>query len=359
VSEVSEMATNTTAKRLTGRFSPRRIGAIYVWIGLIVLFTILAPSTFPQYATVQQVLNEYAVTILVALGLLMPLAAGLYDLSVGAVMGMSGIGTAWFLAHVSPNPWLALVAGLVIGLSCGLLNIIVVVLMRVDSFIGTLATSSIYGAIVIAVSGSNTITKNVGGSFQQDFGLTSVAKLTAPVGLMLVGALVLAFTLEHTAFGRRVYATGFDTEVARLGGVNVGGLRAVTLLVSASFAALAGVMATASLGAGDPTVGPAYLLPAFAAAFLGATQFRAGRFNPWGTVVAGLLLGTADVGLLLLGAPEWAPSVFQGALLILAVSLTRANVREQLRKLAATIPRLRGDSHRGAGRADRASLQGG
>jgi len=287
------------------------------------------------------------------------LAAGLYDLSVGAVVGMSGIGSAWFLAHVSPSPWLALAAGVAIGLACGLLNVVVVIAMRVDSFIGTLATSSIYGAIVIAVSGSNTITQNVGGIFQVDFALKNVAGLTAPVGLMMAGVLGLAFVLEKTAFGRRVYATGFDAEVARLGGVNVGRLRAVTLLVSASFAALAGVMQTAALGAGDPTIGPAFLLPAFAAAFLGATQFRAGRINPWGTAVAGLLLGTAEVGLLLAGAPQWAPSIFSGALLILAVSLTRANIRDRVRQLLQISSRRRGGSLERAEAAAHGSLQGG
>jgi ribose transport system permease protein len=148
--------------------------------------------------------------------------------------------------------------------------------------------------------------------------------------------------LEHTAFGRHVYASGYDTEVARLGGVNVGGVRAVTLLVSSGFAGLAGIMVTASLGAGDPTVGPSYLLPAFAAAFLGATQFRRGRFNPWGCVVAGLLLGTGDVGLLLIGSPEWGPSVFEGALLILAVSLTRTKIANPLRRLKESFAELRG-----------------
>ena len=358
---MSEVATATPriVVRAKDWLSPRRIGAIYVWIGFIILFTILSPGQFLEYATVEQILNEYSVTLLIALGLLMPLAAGLYDLSVGSVVGMCGIGSAWFLAHVSPSPWLALAVGIAIGLACGLLNVVVVIVMRVDSFIGTLATSSIYGAIVIAVSGSNTITQNVGGIFQVDFALKNVAGLTAPVGLMIAGVLGLAFVLEKTAFGRRVYATGFDAEVARLGGVNIGRLRAVTLLVSASFAALAGVMQTAALGAGDPTVGPAYLLPAFAAAFLGATQFRSGRVNPWGTAVAGLLLGTAEVGLLLAGAPEWAPSIFSGALLILAVALTRANIRDALRKLLQAISRQRGGALDRAERTPQGSLQGG
>lgn len=313
--------------------SPRRVGAIYVWIVLIILFTILAPNEFFNYGTVKQVLNEYAVTGLVALGLVMPLSAGLYDLSVGSVAGLSGVMSAWALAHVGASPWVGIVAGLVVALAAGALNVLVVIVMRVDSFIGTLATSSIAGAVVVAISGDNPITKNVGGAFATDLGEKSVAGLTLPVGLVILAVLVLAFVLERSTFGRKTYATGYDTEVARLGGVNVGGLRAITLVVSALLAGLAGICEAASLGAGDPTVGPSYLLPAFAAAFLGATQFRAGRFNPWGCVVAVLLLGTADVGLLIVGAPTWTPSVFEGCLLIVAVALTHAQGMNPLRSL--------------------------
>jgi ribose transport system permease protein len=323
--------------RWRSRLGPRTIGAIYVWILLCIFFTILRPVTFPVYATVEQVCNEYAITAIVALGLLMALASGVYDLSVGSVVGLSGISTAWFLAHVSPNPWLALAAGVVTGLLCGAINVAVVLGAGVDSFIGTLATSSIFGAFILAISGNTDITNNVAGKFQSTFGIDSVIGMTAPVGLMFIGMLVLAFVLEKTAFGRRVYAIGYDDEVARLAGIRVNGTRAIGLIVSAAFAGLAGVLETASLGAGDPTIGPAYLLPAYAGAFLGATQFRGGRFNPWGCVVAVLLLGTADVGLLLMGAPEWAPSIFEGALLILAVSLTRTG-RSALGKL---LPRRR------------------
>jgi len=92
--------------------------------------------------------------------------------------------------------------------------------------------------------------------------------------------------------------------------------------VSAILAGFAGIVLTSRVTSGDPTVGPAYLLPAFAAAFVGATQLRQGRFNAWGTIIAVLLLGTGTEGLADVGAPEWAPSVFAGVTLILAVGLT-------------------------------------
>src|ERR1700685_3940717 len=100
--------------------SPRLIGAVYVWAILIVIFSILRPTTFPNAGTVQLILNQNAETGLVALGLLLPLAAGLYDLSVGSVVGLSGIMSAWFLANVSSNVWLAILVGLVTALAVGL-----------------------------------------------------------------------------------------------------------------------------------------------------------------------------------------------------------------------------------------------
>jgi ribose transport system permease protein len=87
--------------------------------------------------------------------------------------------------------------------------------------------------------------------------------------------------------------------------------------------ALAGTLVTSRLSAGDPTIGPSYLLPAFTAAFLGSTQFRNGRFNVWGTVVAVYVLATGVKGLQLAGAPIWIPDLFNGVALLVAVGLAK------------------------------------
>jgi ribose transport system permease protein len=109
--------------------------------------------------------------------------------------------------------------------------------------------------------------------------------------------------------------------VTKLVGVSVARIRVLTLLSSGLVSALAGIALTARIEAADPSTGPSYLIPAFSAAFLGATQFRHGRFNPWGTLLAVLMLTTGSIGLLLVGAPQWSPQVFQGVVLIAAVGL--------------------------------------
>ncbi len=325
--EEGATAAGTAARRPAGRvwlrrLSPRMIGAIYVLVALVVIFSFMKPSEFFAVGTAQLIVNQYATTGLVGLALLLPLASGLYDLSVGSVAGLSGIAAAWMLANVTTNPIVAVLVGLAVAVAVGLVNALVVLVLNIDSFIGTLATGSIVAAIATAVSGDTTIAHNVNGAFQQDVALTSLGGITLPAFITLGVAILLFVLLERTAFGRRSYAIGFDTEVARLGGVRVKGVRTVSLVISAVLAGLAGVLATAVIGAGDPATGPSFLLPAFAVAFLGATQFRAGRFNAWGTVVAVLLLGTGNVGLLIVGGPSWSPDIFDGAMLIAAVGLT-------------------------------------
>jgi ribose transport system permease protein len=129
--------------------------------------------------------------------------------------------------------------------------------------------------------------------------------------------------LERTPLGRRVYATGGNLEAARLAGVRVTTVVVAALIACATIAAFAGVIVSANLATGDPTIGPAYLLPAFSAAFLGSTQFRGGRFNVWGTIVAVIVLATGVKGLQLAGAPIWIPDLFNGAALLLAVGLAK------------------------------------
>jgi ribose transport system permease protein len=216
----------------------------------------------------------------------------------------------------------AILAGLAVALAAGAVNSFVVVVLGVDSFIGTLATSSIFTAITISVSADQPISQNVDGAFANNIALRNLHGVTIPVLYVLIVMLTVAFVLEKTVFGRNIYAIGFEREVARLSGVKVATSQSVSLMCCALIAGAAGITEAGVLGAGSPDVGSSFLIPAYAAAFLGATQFRRGRFNPWGTVVAVLLLGTGNVGLLISGAQIWTQDAFEGVVLIVAVGFT-------------------------------------
>jgi ribose transport system permease protein len=211
--------------------------------------------------------------------------------------------------------------------------------MRVDSFIGTLATGSIVAAFITMVTKEQDITDvKLTGAFSK-IGQTDFGGVTLPVIYALIVALVLWAFLERTTTGRRIYSVGFNPEAAKLAGIRADRLRFASLVCSAGIAGIAGIALASTIGAGS-TSGQSYLLPAFAAAFLGATQLRPGRFNAMGTVIAVLVLTTGTTGLALVLAPAWAADLFTGVVLIAALTITGAE-RRGLRGAKGSLAALR------------------
>jgi ribose transport system permease protein len=236
-------------------------------------------------------------------------------------MTMAGVTTAHFVAVGSPL-LIAFGAGMGVALLIGLVNAVVVVVMGIDSFIATLATGSLIQSLITMATGDTPIQSlNLAGPFAK-IGQTEFLGLTLPVYYALIVAVAIWYLLEHTATGRRLYATGFNPDAARLAGVKVDRLRFMSLVVSGGLSGFAGIVLASTLQSGSPTAGDPYLLPAFAAAFLGATQLKHGRFNAWGTIIAVLLLGTGTTGLALANAPQWAANMFIGVVLIASLAVT-------------------------------------
>jgi len=325
-------------------FGFRNVGVVYVWIAIIILFSIWAPDTFPTWDTVRTVLNQNAIAGLMALALIVPLSAQIFDLSVGNAMGLCNVIVAWLLVEQGTPMGLAILLTLAAGVLIGLINATIVIGARIDSFIGTLATGSLMAAVTSILSNDQSIIgPQLGGSFG-DIATTSVQGIAVPVFLMLIVAISVWYLLKYTVTGRRIYATGFNQDGARLTGIKTGKVRYGSLIVSGAVAGVAGVLLCSQVSSGSPEIGPPYLLDAFAAAFLGATQFG-GRFNAWGTVIAVLLLGTGKTGLVLVNAPVWAPSMFSGVVLLLALILTNVEQTMEARSwISAKFKRGSGDN---------------
>jgi len=299
----------------------RNVSALYVLVVIFAVFSLWVPDTWLVGSTWTALLDSQAVTAIVAIGLVIALSAGAFELAVGAELGFGAILVAWLLADqgvpVVPAIALAVAAGAVIGLVNGLL----VVKARIDSFIATLGMSSVLLALVAWTSSSQQI-PGLSDSFQT-LGTTEIFGLTLPVYIMLAIAVGAWYVLDRTPAGRRIYATGGNVEAARLAGVRTELVIVGCLVACATIAAFAGILVSSRLATGDPTIGPSYLLPAFSAAFLGSTQFRGGRFNVWGTVVAVYVLAAGVKGLQLAGAPIWIPDLFNGIALIVAVGMAK------------------------------------
>ena len=318
-------------KRFVDALAFDKIGAVYVWIGICIVFSIWVPDTFPTLDTAKQILNTNAITGLAALAITIPLTARVFDLSFAYVMTLSGVLVAQMVVDGMPLVP-ALMVGLLAGAAIGVINATVVVIARIDSFIGTLATGSLILALITMITDDTNVSgEELAGGFSK-IGQTDLGGITLPVIYFAVVAVAIWYLLEHTATGRRLYATGFNPDAARLAGVRVDRLRFASLVISGSLAGVTGVVLASSLGSGSPTAGTPYLLPAFAAVFLGATQLKHGRFNAGGTVIAVLLLGTGTTGLALAAAPQWSSAMFVGVVLIASLAVTsiqRTKVRSR------------------------------
>jgi ribose transport system permease protein len=328
------------------RLSVRNIGAIYVLFAICVVFSSWVPRLFLTSATVEQVLDSNAITAMAALALIVPLSTRTFDLSFAYTMSLSGCVAAKFVVSDHMGVLAACLLGMAAALVIGVINGIVVVGMKIDSFIGTLATGSLVQAFITYFTNDNTINDpRLGGAFST-FGQNDIHAIVYPVFYALAIAIALWLFMGYTATGRRLYATGVNPDAARLANIRVDRLRFCSLLVSAVIAGFAGLCLASSLSAGSPTAGTAYLLPAFAAVFVGATQFKNGRFNAWGTVVAVLMLGTGTIGLGLASAPSWSADMFTGVVLLAALGATGLQRRSHrggtVDGLAALRRRLRG-----------------
>ncbi|MGE5134277.1 MAG: ABC transporter permease [Gemmatimonadota bacterium] len=315
-----------------GRLSPGRLaerfGLVALWIAVAVIFSLLAPATFPTVANFSTIFGTQAVLLVLALGLLISLSVGEFDLSIASMMGFGAVLVA-LLSAQDHWPLLAAIAvTLVAGVAVGAVNALLVVRGGISSFVVTLGTGTLLIGVGYGMSNSETI-----GGIPSGL-ITAMSKqiLSLPLAFYygLALCVVLWYVFNYVPLGRHLVFVGEGREVARLSGLRVQRIRAGALITGSLIATIAGIMQAGVVGAADPSGGPTYLLPAFASAFLGATAIRPGRFNAWGTFVAVYFLVTGITGLQLLGYTGWVQNVWYGGSLVVAVAVARfAEVRRR------------------------------
>jgi ribose transport system permease protein len=313
--------TAPTAARVLKALSFKNISALYLVAALFLAFSLWVPDTFLTVSVWKSLIASGAITALATVGLVLPLAAGVFDLAVGAEVGFGAIVFAWFLAEHHVPIGLVFPLSMLVGATVGVVSGLLITKAHIDSFITTLGMSSILLALIAWLSNGQQILNL--GSTAQAIATDQLFGIVYPVWIMLIIAALVWYVLQRTPTGRRVYATGGNLAAARLAGVRTNLVIIAALAACGAIAALSGSLVSAQLATGDPTIGPGYLLPAYAAAFLGSTQFRGSRYNVWGAVLAVYVLAIGVKGLQLGGAPTWIPDLFNGTALIVAVGLAR------------------------------------
>lgn len=308
----------------------QRYGGVLLLAAMIVIFAITLPGKFLTFDNIVGITGNQTIGGIVALGLLLPLAAGVFDISIGGVMTLGIVLVTWLFQTTAgdmPIP-LAIAISLSAGLVAGVINGLLVIKSKIDPFIATIATSSVFVGISKMIANGETIARDIPPTFTE-IGRAEIFDLPLSIVYLAVLAGIVWYVLDYTPFGRQVYATGAGREAARLSGVRTDRIIFTTFVISALFATLAAVIYAARLGSGPPNTGAAYLLPAFASAFLGSTMIKPGRFNVPGLLVALFIVAVGINGLQLYGIPFWVVDIYQGMALIIAVILARSRSAHQ------------------------------
>lgn len=310
-------------------------GLLVVLVGLIVLFSILKPDTFPTYFNFRAIVGNKSIQAMVALAAMIPIAANRFDLSVAFVLGISQVLAIGLQGAGIPWP-VVVVLILALGAFVGLCNGILVTVVGIDSFIATLGTGTVLLGLNQWYTGGQQVLAPLPNSF------ISLSAVVYGVPLPAVYVLVISFAawivLEYLPVGRFIYVLGINPRAAQLNGISEKKYITGALIAAGTLSAWAGIVLQSQLQVGQSSVGMEYLLPAFTAALLGATAIKPGRVNVWGTLLAIAVLAVMVAGLNQLGAPFFVESLFNGATLIIAVGLAvSASKRQTLAGTAADV----------------------
>jgi ribose transport system permease protein len=299
-----------------------RYGLVGVLVATIVLFAFVDPHTFMTVSNWRSIGLSQSVTAVLGLAFILPLISGNFDLSVGANAIMCSLACAACMSRYHWPLVAAIVVCAVLGLGVGLFNGLLVTAARLNGLIATLGTAALLSALVTWYSNGVPIAFGISSALT-NFGSDSVFGIPWLALVALAGAIVVAYLMTQTPYGRRLASIGSNRSAARLVGVRVNRLVLTSFVVAGGIAGLAGVLMLAQQGSANPsTDGISTLLPALTVAFLGASAFRPGEFNVPGLLVALVLIAVLESGLTLKGVADWVDPLCDGVALIVGVGLS-------------------------------------
>jgi ribose transport system permease protein len=304
-------------------WSPRTFGERYllagVWVIISAFFAISRPASFLQAGTIHSIFSSGDVYVFLGLAALITSVVGELDLSVAFIAGLSATIVPVLVSQNGLDVWTASLIALIAAVLAGLVNAVIVVVIRVDSLIATLGTGTVFLGIANGISNNNPV-----GGLSPGFALVATYDvLGLPVafwyGVILAAA--ITYLLAFTPLGRHIAFVGSNREVARLAGIRVNRIRFGTYLFAGLIAGIGGILLSAQLGGFQAAAATTYLLPTFAILFLSAAVVRPGRFHPMGVLIAAYFISTGTLGLQLFGLSYWTAQVFYGCALVVAVAL--------------------------------------
>jgi ribose transport system permease protein len=298
-----------------------RFSVLGVWLLLAVLYAALVPQIFLTAGTFHTIFGSQQALVFLTAALLCTIIVGEFvDMSVASNFGFAAVLVAVLNVNLHWNVWLAAIAAIFISAAVGAVNGWLIVRLGVNTIVVTLGMGTFLLGLGLWMTNLMPIT-----GLPVDFAQIALLDIGGlPIGFYegLVLMLGFAYIMWFTPLGRNMRFVGANREVSRLAGIRVNRIRLGSFISAGLIAGVGGVIAAAATGGFDPTVAQSYLLPIFAATFLGTAILEPGKFNPLGTLLAVYFLATGILGLQLLGAAGWVSSVFYGGVLVIAVTLS-------------------------------------
>lgn len=295
-------------------------------IGLLIaaalLFAVIAAysDTFLKPYTLFVVSRQVAQFVLVALAQAVCLVVGGMNLSVGAIGSLTTVALGLCLDNWGLPAWQAVPVALAVGAACGLINGLLIIKVKINSFIVTLSTMFIFMGLRSGISGGNPY------AVPDSFTIVGQGKIFGVPYfflIMLVVLVVVAYMYRNTVFGRRMLATGGNEDAARLSGIRTDRMILGANVLSGLFAALAAVLYASELGSAAPETGDSWLIVSFAVAIIGGTGLNGGVISALGILMGGIIYTLIRHGLIEIKANPYYMNVYLGLLILLAIAIDR------------------------------------
>jgi ribose transport system permease protein len=328
----SEMPAGAPSMSWVSKLGFNRFSGLYLLAAFFIFFGITESNFLLWNGSIEFVLTEKVIVCMLALAFLVPLTTETFDLSIGATMALSLVIVNKMALETDLPDGVGAIVGMLACLAIGAINGLIVVKLRVNSFIATLGMSQVISALIRRIHDGGNITTALGKSYV-NFGKGDLFSFKWPwsdshISLPyyffygLIVALIVWYVLEHTPIGRHMFATGGNREAARLAGVHTDRLSWGSLIASAGIAGFAGLIYSWKFATYTSSVGPPLLFTAVGAVFFGASQLK-GRPNVWGTIIAvyTLAFGIKGIGLRYPREIDWMQPMFEGLVLIIAVAV--------------------------------------
>lgn len=289
--------------------------SVLILLVICVFATILSPS-FLSVTNLFNVFKQITVAGIVGCGMTFVILTGGIDLSVGSILGLSGVLASGLLASTG-NTAAAVAVSLVVGVACGAVNGFFVSVCGIPPFISTLGMMTLLrGVILVYTKGSPIPIKSDAYKF---FGKGSIAGIPVPVIILIIVFLLAHYILTQTSYGRSVYAVGGNREAARLSGIRVKTSEFLVYTLNGLMCGMAGLILTARLGSAQSTSGTGIEMDAIAAVILGGTSLSGGVGFVLPTVVGAMIMGIIDNILTLMNVNPHATNIVKGAVILIAV----------------------------------------